>query len=119
MHSYGAKAFWTAAALNFDRCRTHSLTLLVVRDGLLENLWGGRAKYKKNSRKGKLNEKKFHARQITLRNNHAKDLFSKRTCFRKQFLRLENSLPPPDNFSNGLSLNRVGHPSHPPRTNTL
>ena len=32
------------------------------RDGPLENLWGGggRAKYKKkNSRKGKLNEKKF------------------------------------------------------------
>ena len=49
---------------------------------------------KKNSRKGKLNEKKFHARQITLRNNHAKDLFSKRTCFRKQFLRLENPPPP-------------------------
>ena len=59
---------------------------------------------KKDSRKGKLNEKKFHARQITLRNNHAKDLFSKRTCFRKQFLRLENPPPPPDNFSNCLSL---------------
>ena len=37
--------------------------LLLLRDGPLENLWGGgggRAKYKKkNSRKGKLNEKKF------------------------------------------------------------
>ena len=33
---------------------------VVVRDGPLENLWGGPAKYKKkNSRKGKLNEKKF------------------------------------------------------------
>ena len=33
----------------------------ISRDGPLENLWGGgRAKYKKNnSRKGKLNEKKF------------------------------------------------------------
>ena len=31
-----------------------------LRDGALENLWGGRAKYtKKNSRKGKLNEKKI------------------------------------------------------------
>ena len=50
MHSYGAKAFWPAAALNFDRCRPHSLTLLVVRDGLLEHLWGGRAKYKKKIR---------------------------------------------------------------------
>ena len=31
-----------------------------LRDGPLENLLGGRAKYKKkNSRKGKLNEKKF------------------------------------------------------------
>ena len=37
--------------------------LVNLRDGPLENLWGegeGRAKYKKkNSRKGKLNEKKF------------------------------------------------------------
>ena len=31
-----------------------------VRDGPLENLWGGRAKYKKKySHKAKLNEKKF------------------------------------------------------------
>ena len=35
--------------------------LQIIRDRPLENLWGGgRAKYKKkNSRKGKLNEKKF------------------------------------------------------------
>ena len=35
--------------------------LLHVRDGPLENLWGGGAGeiQKKNSRKGKLNEKKF------------------------------------------------------------
>ena len=58
MHSYGAKAFWPAAALNFDRCRPHSLTLLVVRDGLLENLWGGRAKYKKKFAQGKIKWKK-------------------------------------------------------------
>ena len=45
-----------------------------VRDGPLENLWGGggEAKYKKNSRKGKLNEKKKnHAHQLTLENIHA------------------------------------------------
>ena len=32
-----------------------------LRDGALENLWGGggRSTQKKNSRKGKLNEKKF------------------------------------------------------------
>ena len=40
------------------------------RDGPLENLWGGRGrgKYKKKySRKGKLNEKKIHARQLILK----------------------------------------------------
>ena len=39
----------------------------------LENLWGwGRAKYKKKySRKGNLNEKKIHARQLILKNIHA------------------------------------------------
>ena len=33
----------------------------LIRDGPLENLWGGggRTKYKKNSSKEKLNEKKF------------------------------------------------------------
>ena len=30
-----------------------------LRDGPLENLSGGRAKYKKNSRKAKVNEKEF------------------------------------------------------------
>ena len=32
---------------------------------------GGRTKYKKKSRKGKLNEKKILARQLTLKNVHA------------------------------------------------
>ena len=43
------------------------------KDGPLENLLGrGRAKYKKkNSRRGKLNEKKILARQLTLKNIHA------------------------------------------------
>ena len=41
-----------------------------VRDGPLENLWGeggGRSR-KKYSRKGKLNEKKNHARRLILKN---------------------------------------------------
>ena len=44
-----------------------------LRDGPLENLWGGGlAKYKKSSsRKGKLNEKKIPARQLTVKNIHA------------------------------------------------
>ena len=41
--------------------QSHSFTLKPwLRDGPLENLWWGRAKYKKKySRKAKLNEKKF------------------------------------------------------------
>ena len=46
-----------------------------VRDGPLENLWGGGwgAKSKKYiySRRGKLNEKKMHARHLILKNIHA------------------------------------------------
>ena len=46
-----------------------------LRDGALENLWGGGGgggqEQKKYSRKGKLNEEKIHARQITLKNIHA------------------------------------------------
>ena len=37
----------------------------------IRKLMGGGAKYKKYSRKGKLNEKKIHARQLTLKNIHA------------------------------------------------
>ena len=49
---------------------------VLVRDGPLENLWGegGRGAgevQKKYSRKGKLNEKKKNARQLTLKNIHA------------------------------------------------
>ena len=68
-----------------------------VRDGPLENLWGGGGGEvpKKNSRKGKLNEKKFL-------------LWPKKKSYKefdneKKFLRLENS-PPPNNLSNGQSL---------------
>ena len=45
----------------------------LLRDGPLENLWGGGggAKYKKiYSRKRKLNEKTNHARQLMLKNIH-------------------------------------------------
>ena len=53
--------------------------------------------------------KKIHARQITLKNKHAKDIFEK-DLFTKTILAARKSSPPPpsDNFSNGLSLNRVG-----------
>ena len=42
-------------------------------DGPLENLWAGWGSEvpKKYSRKKKLNEKKIHARQLTLKNIHA------------------------------------------------
>ena len=49
---------------------------IALRDGPLENLlggkggWGGRST-KKYSPKGKLNGKKIHARQLTLKNIHA------------------------------------------------
>ena len=55
------------------------LNLIRIRDGPLENIWGGREGgggkggsevQKKYSRKGKLNEKN-HARQLTLKNIHA------------------------------------------------
>ena len=40
-----------------------------LRDGPLENLWGGGGRStKKYSRKGNLNEKKIHARQLILKN---------------------------------------------------
>ena len=50
------------------------LSISSFRDGPLENLWGGGGVdevQKKYSRKGKLNEKKIHERQLTLRNIHA------------------------------------------------
>ena len=50
------------------------LLLVQIRDGPLENLlggWGGGRSTKKKSRKGKLNEKKILARQLTLKNVHA------------------------------------------------
>ena len=61
--------------------------------------WGGlRAKYKKKkSRKGKFNLKKILARQLTLRNIHARAWKNSYKEFdnEKKFLRLENFPPPP------------------------
>ena len=49
-----------------------SCLALILRDGPLENLWGGEGEVQKRySRKAKLNEKKIHARHITLKNIHA------------------------------------------------
>ena len=49
---------------------TNSL-LFRLRDGPLENLSGGRAKYKKIFAQGKIKWKKIRARQLILRNIHA------------------------------------------------
>ena len=42
------------------------------RDGPLENLWEGRAKYKKKIAQGKIKWKKILARQLIQKNIHAK-----------------------------------------------
>ena len=42
-----------------------------VRDGPLENLWGGRAKSKKNIRARENEMEKIRARQLTLKNIRA------------------------------------------------
>ena len=82
--------------------------------------YGGRAKYKKkNSCKGKLNEKNsctpINPKKIFI-------LWPKKNSFKefdseKKFLRLENSPSPPTppplphNFSNGPSLSKLGLPA--------
>ena len=45
----------------------------LIRDGPLENLWGGggRTKYKKKFEQGKIKWKKILASQLTLKNIHA------------------------------------------------
>ena len=48
--------------------------LATLREGPLENLWGGgrgRAKYKKNIRLREIKWKKIHARKLILKNIHA------------------------------------------------
>ena len=78
-----------------------------VRDGPLENLWGGgRAKYKKkNSRKGKLNEKN----SCTPINPKKYSCYGLKKIHTRNLLTKKNScgsrIPlPPHNFSNGPSL---------------
>ena len=82
--------------------------LLLLRDGPLGNLWGGggggRGTKKKNSPKGKLNEKNSHTpinpRKYScygLKKIHTRNMITKKnSCGSK--------IPPPHNFSNGPSL---------------
>ena len=74
-----------------------------IRDGPLENLWGGGAGEvpKKKFAQGKIIWKKILARQLTLK---IFMLWPKKNSYKefdneKKFLRLENSHPPPHNFS--------------------
>ena len=80
--------------------------IIPLRDGPLENLWGGAGEVqKKNSRKGKLNEKNsctpINPKKYScngLNKIHAKNLITKKnSCSSKIPL-------PPHNFSNGPSL---------------
>ena len=43
----------------------------LIRDGPLENLWGGGRSTKKIFAQGKIEWKKIHAHQLTLKNIHA------------------------------------------------
>ena len=73
----------------------------------MENLWGRAGEVQKNYlRKGKLNEKKIHARQLIKKKYSFYSLkkFLQGIWWQKKFLWLENSPPPPHNFSNGPSL---------------
>jgi len=82
---------------------------LRLRDGPLEKIWGGGAKYKKNSCKGKLSEK-IHAQRVAQKkvlaygkNIPAREMLTKR----KKIRAARKSLPPPPkkkNLSNGTSL---------------
>ena len=50
----------------------HGVSIQVsIRDGPLENLWGGRAKYTQKNRARENYKKKILARQLTLKNIHA------------------------------------------------
>ena len=78
----------------------------LLRDGPLENLWGGRAKYKKKSRKGKLNEKN----SCTPINPKKYSCYGLKKKSYKEFDD-EKKIPaarkfpsPPHNFCNGPSL---------------
>ena len=55
-----------------------------LRDGPLENLWGGGRRTKKYSRKGNLNKKKIHARQLILK---------KYSCYGLKNIHTRNLIP--------------------------
>ena len=68
----------------------------IVRDGPLDNLWGGGRSTKKKFAPGKIKGKKILARQLTLK---IFMLWPKKNSYKefaneKKFLRLENSPPP-------------------------
>ena len=79
-----------------------------VKGRTIRKLMGGAGEVqKKYSRKGILNEKKIHARQLILKNIFM--LWPEKNSYKefddeKKFPRLENSPPPPHNVSNGPSL---------------
>ena len=86
----------------------HGVSIPVsIRDGPLENLWGGRAKYtKKKSRKGKLKEKNS-CTPINPKKYSCYDLkkFIQGIWERKKILAARKFPSLPHNFSNGPSLN--------------
>ena len=65
--------------LIFSLLTAKCIDLALLRDGPLENLWGGGAGevQKKYSRKGKLNKKKF-MQPINPKKNHARNLITKK-----------------------------------------
>ena len=102
----------TIQNMNNDRLVSHRKDIWVapssqqtrVRDGPLENLWGGGAVevQKKYSRKWKLNEKKFLHANYSQKNIHAihtRNLITKKIPAARKF-----PSPSPHNFSNGPSL---------------
>ena len=76
----------------------HNYPWVCIRDGPLENLWGGEVQ-KKYSHKGKLNE--IHScTPINPKKNSCyglKKIHTKNLITKKKFLRLENA-PPPISF---------------------
>ena len=74
-HSTTTVSWMTIESFRFEAEDDYEYDIFpILRDGPLENLSGGRGAgevQKKYSRTWKLNEKKNHARQLTLRNIHA------------------------------------------------
>ena len=89
----------------------HKLEHIGIRDGPLENLWGGggRAKYKKIFAQGKIKWKKIHAHQLIIKKYSCYGL---KKIYTRNLITKNNScgskIPlPPHKFSNGPSLREV------------